>query len=123
MTDRLTNPDSTPDPLDEPITLRQLAEIAAKDLGSKRPLHISTVRAWANPNKGKMGVVLQTFIRLGMRMTTRRLYQEFDAKVACALEDNREVMRQRAQNARDRAEEVRILRQQTARAQLQSVNA
>ncbi len=68
-------PHATEAPEDNPIALTRLCQIAAREIGRDRPLHLSKVQLWAT--KGRLGVRPRTLACTNTRMTTLRFYQEF----------------------------------------------
>jgi hypothetical protein len=85
---------------EELITMRELCNIAGKEMGNKTPLHIATIRTWIT--RGKQGVVLETFKRLGVRLTTKAMWEKFKEEVANVDQGRCEKLRKQLQNARKR---------------------
>src|SRR5574338_258922 len=83
---------------DELISMKDLCQIAADEIGQKNPIHIATVRGWIK--KGKYGVVLNSFLRLGIRVTTRADWEKFKEEVAKAVNARGDVLREYLAKAR-----------------------
>lgn len=110
------------DPLDQWISIRKLGEIVGHHLG-RGPIHVNTVRNWAARNKGKFGVILKTFMHLGVRMTTLRDYIEFEQEVNRRVEEMSRQFGERMEEIRQESKAEQDRRQQEALDYLKSSGA